>query len=211
MKKIYGLKPILIEEIEVDNSEMYYYQYLPIKLSDSNTFFIPPQLKRLEELIKKAVYDFTINLDKSLYLTNVYVTAKCQYVKKGDNLNRPGWHSDGFMTDDINYIWSDSLPTEYIEGNFNAIPQNHEESLEVFKILAYDREVKTCLPNVLYRLDEKVIHRSAINLQESFLRHFVKISFSREKYNLIGNSHNYEMNYDWEMKPRNKERNHPTK
>ena len=211
MIKVYGNKPIPIIEMEIDNSEMYYYQYLPIKLAESDEIIIPKQLLKLKDLISKAIYDFVIELDKSLFLTNIYATAKCQYVKKGDNINRHGWHSDGFLTNDINYIWSDSLPTEYIEGKFNSIPQNHEESLEVFKILAYDREVKICLPNILYRLDEKVVHRCAINYKEPFLRHFIKISFSREKYNLLGNSHNYEIDYQWEMKPRNIERNHPNK
>jgi len=41
------------------------------------------------------------------------------------------------------------------------------------------------------------------------MRTFVKISFSKDKYDLIGNSHNYEMDYKWDMKERKEERNIP--
>lgn len=208
--KVYGNKPIQIKEVEIDNSEMYFYQYLPIKFKDDYQLAIPQQLNRLKMLILLAIDDFQKEFGSAVGYY-IYVTAKCQYVKRGDNINRPGWHSDGFLTEDINYIWSDSLPTEYVEGEFHNIPQNHEESLELFKIIGYENEVKKCLPNVLYRLDESVIHRCAMNNQDPFLRHFVKISFSKEKYNLIGNSHNYLMKYNWAMKPRELNRNHPNK
>ena len=37
----------------------------------------------------------------------MYLTVKRQYQSKSKLFNRPGYHSDGFLTDDINYIWSD--------------------------------------------------------------------------------------------------------
>ena len=67
MMKVYGNKPIPIIEMEIDNSEMYYYQYLPIKLAESDEIIIPKQLLKLKDLISKAIYDFVIELDKSLF------------------------------------------------------------------------------------------------------------------------------------------------
>ena len=40
-------------------------------------------------------------------------------------------------------------------------------------------------------------------------RVFVKVTFSQEKFNLLGNSHNYLIDYDWPMRKRRKERNVP--
>lgn len=39
------------------------------------------------------------------------------------------------------------------------------------------------------------------------LRSFVKISFSNERYDLIGNAHNHTLHYNWPMHPRRIQRN----
>lgn len=41
------------------------------------------------------------------------------------------------------------------------------------------------------------------------MRAFLKVSFSKDKYDLLGNSHNYLMDYNWEMKARKEDRNIP--
>ncbi|AIM37356.1 hypothetical protein KO02_12125 [Sphingobacterium sp. ML3W] len=212
MKNTYGLPPIKIaSDVIIDNSEMYFYQYLPVRLSGKGSaILLPNQLERLRTIVNKACEDFIkeFGADK-YYLQNIYLTAKCLYTPTGSNINRPGWHSDGFMTDDINYIWSDSLPTEYITGNFQLI-QDHEISLYEMNHLIYDQKLK-CQSNCIYRLNQSVIHRPQININNPFVRHFVKISFSKEQYNLKGNAHNYLLDYNWEMKDRSLERNHPIK
>lgn len=35
------------------------------------------------------------------------------------SFNRMGYHSDGFLTDDINYIWCDNNPTIFNISAFN--------------------------------------------------------------------------------------------
>ena len=42
-------------------------------------------------------------------------------------------------------------------------------------------------------------------------RTFIKISYSTDKYDLIGNSHNHEIDYRWEMRERGTMRNVPQK
>ena len=61
----------------------------------------------------------------------------------------------------------------------------------------------------ILRLDEYNIHK--VNDRDYFegMRTFVKVSFSQDNYDLEGNSHNYELNYYWKMKPRKIERNIP--
>lgn len=222
--KIYGSEPIEIaSDITVNNNEMYFYQYLPIKLAGTaDSITLPPQLSRLCYMIDKIVKDFQTNVLRPKYGVTykslkeyidhyIYVTAKSLYVKSGDNLNRMGWHCDGFMSEDINYIWCDCIPTEYVTGDF-ALIQDHRESIEHMNRLLYKSEPLKCKPNSIYRLDETVIHRCDYNhSKDAVLRHFVKVSFSKEKYNLKGNSHNYLLEYDWEMKDRESSRNHPVK
>lgn len=210
--KIYGSEPVEIaSDVIVDNSEMYFYQYLPIHLKDTTEFKLEDRLSSLKNLIDLCCYDFSKNIDKNINGYYIYITAKCRYVPSGENINRAGWHCDGFMSDDINYIWSDCIPTEYVTGEFELI-QDHEKSIEQMNRLFYHSEPLKCNPNSIYRLNETVIHRCDYNRSNhSLLRHFIKVSFSKDKYNLKGNSHNYLLDYKWEMKDRELSRNHPSK
>lgn len=210
--KTYGSEPIEIaSDVVVDNSEMYFYQYLPIHLRGTIRFAVPERLNNLRDIINLCCYDFGKNIDSNLNDYYIYLTAKSLYVKGGENINRMGWHCDGFMSDDINYIWCDSIPTEYVTGEYH-LEQDHEKSINQMNKLFYHSEPLKCKENSIYRLDETVIHRCDYNRsRDAVLRHFVKISFSKEKYNLKGNSHNYLLDYDWEMKERSSQRNHPTK
>src|SRR5690606_32431237 len=100
---------------------------------------------------------------------------------------------------------------EYVTGEFELV-QDHEKSIEQMNRLFYHSESLKCKTNGIYRLDETVIHRCGYSIsKEAVLRHFVKVSFSKEKYNLKGNSHNYLLDYNWEMKERSNSRNHPSK
>ncbi len=62
--------------------------------------------------------------------------------------------------------------------------------------------------NTLLRLDQFVIHKASDTPYKG-VRTFVKISFSKDKYDLEGNSHNYLLNYNWTMRPRQNYRNIP--
>lgn len=207
MKK-YGTPPIEIaKDVIIDNSEMYFYQYLPIAIPDAG-FEIPAQLEKLREMVYKCMEDYR-SIRPNHKRPYIYITAKCLYVSPGSNINRLGWHCDGFMSDDINYIWCDSIPTEYVEGEVSLI-QDHQNSMEEMNEMLRFTSPLYCNTNSIYRLDETVIHRCGLNnSNDAVLRHFVKISFSKEKYNLKGNSHNYLLDYKWDMKERSQERNHP--
>ena len=228
MNKIYGATPILVaENIEIDNSEMYFYQYLPIKLVGRGSFIsIPKQLERLSPIIFKCLKDFcktditlegTVIKDiaqvdfEKIYEHYIYLTAKCMFISPTSSINRPGWHSDGFGTEDINYIWSDHNPTQYIVGRFEDVPDDDIESLKYFEEKGLqstlDLDLRYCSENSIYRLDETVIHSVTPYIGKPRLRHFVKVSFSKDRYNLKGNSHNYDLNYKWEMLERGEVRN----
>jgi hypothetical protein len=139
----------------------------------------------------------------------MYLTAKHMYVTPQRIFNRPGWHIDGFGTDDINYIWSSHAPTEFCVQEFD-LSEDCDESMAQMEAQALPENILDYGVNMVLRLDNKVVHRVPRTCEPGF-RTFVKLSISSHKYNLEGNARNYLFNYDWPMEPRREGRNHPTR
>jgi hypothetical protein len=110
------------------------------------------------------------------------------------------------MTDDINYIWYDKDPTVFNNSEFN-LTMDDLASIEDMRSQALPWKDVTYPVNTLLRLDQFNIHK--VGEVTTGMRNFLKISFSKDKYDLIGNSHNYLLNYEWDMKPRKEQRNIP--
>jgi hypothetical protein len=203
----YGELPKQIGTCEIECKEMMFYQYLPIKLIGEHLVSYEPRLRCFDQLVGVICCDYigTFGLDR--YVDSyVYLTAKYMYQKEGCSYNRPGWHSDGFMTDDINYIWYDKDPTTFNCTEFN-LSQDDMLSLKEMKEQWEIRNNKTYPNNTILRLDQYNIHR--VGPISTGMRAFIKVSFSKDKYDLIGNAHNYLLDYNWEMKPRKEQRNIP--
>lgn len=200
-----GNLPTDLGLIDLSPKEMMFWMYCPIKVPGNLTATIPENLKQFIDIILAAREDTNIHLWKKSY---VYITAKTLWVS-GDYIgNRPGWHIDGFGTDDINYIWSDRAPTEFIYGDF-GISDDCEQSMKDMEALAEKSESVFFPDKHLLRLDNTVIHRSPVMFAPG-MRTFVKISVSKNIYNLEGNSVNHALGDFIKYQPRNVERNHPT-
>ena len=204
----YGQLPAQLGTYEVECNEMMFYQYLPIKMPNETQPIYEPRLKCFDKLIGAICCDFigTYGLDRYV-ASYVYLTAKMLYVQPNCSFNRPGYHSDGFMTDDINYVWSDKLPTVFNQSEY-ALTKHHEFSLTEMDIQSLKENEVTFGENTLLRLDEFNIHKVA-DVKEGCMRTFLKVSISKDKYDLLGNSHNYLLDYNWQMKKRQLERNIP--
>jgi hypothetical protein len=203
----YGKPPIDlgIHDIKVD--EIMFYQYLLIKKPGGYAFNSESRLNVFYNLVCAVRNDLSPKIWDGSY---VYLTAKRVYVSDGYCGNRPGWHCDGFMSDDLNYIWCDKDATVFSGCGEIELTQDHEKSLlEMEAFVDYSCEVTYPVKSLL-KLDQYVIHRCPENCEPGF-RTFVKISVSKERYNLIGNSINYLLDYgdNWEWKERKAERNHP--
>jgi len=186
---------------------MMFYQYLPIKMIGDTEPVYEERLKCYDQLVGAICCDFIGAYGLDSYVNSyIYLTAKYLYQAPGCSFNRPGWHSDGFMTDDINYIWYDKDPTEFNSSRF-ILSMNDELSLIEMERQALPENNILYPANTILRLDQYNIHR--VGESTPGLRNFLKISFSRDKYNLIGNSHNYMLRYNWDMKPRKAKRNIP--
>ena len=197
-----GTAPIDLGPVNVPIQEMMFYLYLPVKFpkhSDINPSNVPDRLRPLWPLLAKL-------RKEDIEDRYVYITAKRTFVSPGNMSNRPGWHCDGFGTSDVNYIWSDCVPTEYSVGDFEL---DHDDWLSMEQMA--EQAPKNSLlrmPNKhLIRIDDRVVHRVAEGHNYTGLRTFVKVSCSRFKYNLVGNSHNHLIDYNWVMYDREAARN----
>lgn len=83
------------------------------------------------------------------------------------------------------------------------------ESMEEFEAQAKDENITTYAPFQLIRMDQRHVHRTALPIENKHSRTFLKISFSKHKYNLKGNSRNSLFMYDWKMHDRQELRNCP--
>jgi len=204
----YGELPTSLGIFKVECKEMMFYQYLPIKMPNSTQPIYEPRLKCFDKLIGAICCDYIGEFGLDNYVNSyVYLTAKFLYQMPNNSFNRMGWHSDGFLTDDINYIWSDKYPTIFNDSNFKLTLDDNISLLEMKKQASPFNDV-TYKENELLRLNQFNIHKVA-NVTDEGMRSFLKVSISKDKYDLIGNSHNYLLDYNWEMKERKQERNIP--
>lgn len=204
----YGELPKSLGVFEVSCKEMMFYQYLPIKMKGEIFISVEPRLEVFKVLLGVVACDYIGEFGLDAYNDcYVYVTAKHLFQHKGSSFNRDGWHCDGFMTDDINYIWCDRFPTVFNTTEFNL---TMDDAISLIEMENQFNPLKDFVfkENELLRLNQFNVHRTA-PVTEQGLRTFMKVSFSKDKYDLIGNAHNYNLDYNWEMKSRSIERNIP--
>lgn len=193
---------------EISCDEFMFYQYLPVKLCGQTEIALENRLACFGPIIGTICCDYVgfRGLD-AFVAAYVYVTAKRMYQAPGCPMNRPGWHTDGFMTGDINYIWSDHVPTIFNYSYFN-LTQDDEQSMHEMRKQADESNNATYPDNALLRLDQFCVHRAA-DCQAPTLRTFLKVSFSPDRYDLKGNAHNHLLEYHWPMRERSMSRNTP--
>ena len=219
MTKLYGNLPVNLGVVgeDIDCSEMMYYLYLPVKVPGKTIEFVhDDRLEKFCPLLDAVYQDFNKRYNdrgKTYRSKYVYLTVKTLYVTPNSMGQRPCWHSDGFMTDDVNYIWYTKCPTQffYHKGGFE-LPQDHEECIQKLNPLIKDipsgGSIKFYPYRSLLRLDETVIHRTYNPLYEG-KRTFVKISVSDHIYAHKGNSTNPAIDLGVEYKDRGISRNCP--
>lgn len=201
---IYGAAPKDLGELRLDTSEMMFWLYLPIKMPGTFLPVLPANLQQYQQIVDRCmddvIMDNAINPRGDRWTQSyVYLSVKVLHVTPDAPGNRPGWHSDGFLTGDLNYIWADRNPTEFFEASpLFRVTADHSKSLEEFDGYAshpfndgmFADQTYHAKVNHLYRLDQTVIHRVSLNV-DSGKRAFVKVSVSDKPYVQLGNSINH--------------------
>jgi hypothetical protein len=195
-----SLPPEVIGTIKLRPGEFCYSVYMPVKVD--NVISIPESLRWTTPLLLEVT-----QMDYKYY-RYWYLTVKHMWVDGYGN--RPGWHCDGFLSDDVNYIWSDCNPTQFCVQRF-YLEEDHERSLIGMEEQADPKNIVTVGENQLLRLTSDMVHRT-VPTGLPTLRTFVKISCSNSKYNLKGNATNPSMYADMgQSVARSASRNHPFK
>jgi len=203
MLEIYGEHPVDLGLVNIEPVEMMFWLYCPIKLI-GGAVIIPENLAQFRPIIEAVRADCDEWHDR-----NVYLTAKTLWVTQDNPGNRRGWHSDGFMSDDLNYVWSSRDGTLFwVPRSLWAFTQNHIASLDEMEVAAKYGPHKTYPDKHLLRLTETVIHRVP-DFNEPAIRSFVKVSVSRHIYGLKGNSINHGLTFPEPTLARIDERNCP--
>lgn len=199
----YGSLPVILSTVCLHPTEVLYYLYLPISLRGCNDVRLPQNLRFIWPVVERVMNDEPQRFRDEY----VYATVKRMFVGGGVTANRPGWHADGFLSTDLNYIWYDELPTIFNASKFNITP-DHAVSLEEFARQALPENDLVYPPGMLLKLDQSVVHRVG-DAGPQIMRTFVKISISPDRYNLQDNSRNYDLDYNWPMHERSAVRNNP--
>lgn len=200
---MYGALPQDLGRVDVPTDEMMFWLYCPIKTPEAAFVYLPDNLAQFTPILQAVKNDDHDRFEQSF----VYLTAKTLWASQECVGNRPGWHSDGFGTDDLNYIWYDRAPTVFVRGAFE-LPSDCEGSMQRMAELAFLCDKVTYPDRHLLRLDQTVVHRSPDDFKAG-MRTFVKVSISSERYNLLGNSINHNLPESWPLVARQASRNHP--
>lgn len=203
----YGDQPIRVRAFDFELPEVMYYLYLPVRMPGGSHVRLPPNVECCRGMIEAVISLHNPWLESSI----VYLSARKGWASPDNPLNRPGWHCDGFGTDDMNYVWWAGPGTRFSHQIFTGISNDHIESLKQFDEQVDPAQVWSPPQKVLYALTPRCAHSTPEVKPPGCMRQFVKISVSTQRYNLENNSHNYLFDYDWPMHSRDAIRNDTSK
>jgi hypothetical protein len=209
---LYGKSPRYVNHFKIELPEMMHYLYLPVVIYRSG-IRLSPNVEVCRPLIEEALawIDRSPNSYYKGSYNYVYLTARKGWASPDSPLNRPGWHCDGFGTNDLNFIWWSGPGTRFAIQAFKNISEDHIESLKQFEQQVRPEQIGYPPERILYALNSYVVHATPIIEPPGCMREFIKISFSNNRYNLRDNSHNYLFDYNWPMHSREMLRNDPSK
>jgi hypothetical protein len=205
----YGGNPTRVIAVDAKIDEFMHYLYLPVMMPEEPFMAVPERLECIQPIINAAIVFETTICDQDLSEMYVYVSVRRGWATPDNPLNRPGWHCDGFGTNDINYVWWDGAGTRFAIQDFDNITTDHEDSMGQFEAQIAPRNIVEFESKTLYRIDPYIVHATPAIEPPGQMRSFVKVSISPHRYNLLGNSHNYLFDYGWEMHDRSLVRNDP--
>jgi hypothetical protein len=202
---VYGKLPISLGAIECDLKEVMYYLYLPVRMGNS-AVLLPGNIECVRPLIERAE-NYCQKYGRRYHYC--YVSARKGWATPDNPLNRPGWHADGFGTDDLNFVWWAGPGTRFAHQPFDNISNDHVESIRQFQEQVKPENIVTFPDRSLYVIDPSIVHATPQIEPPGCWRQYIKVSMSDERYNLENNSHNYMFTYSWPMHGRETYRNDP--
>tara|TARA_R110000851_G_scaffold47424_1_gene115014 strand:- start:7895 stop:8605 length:711 start_codon:yes stop_codon:yes gene_type:complete len=167
-------------------------------------YSLPRELSWVTHLIASAVqHQSKIGVTQPF----CYLTIRSGEVK---SVTDDEWHVDGFSQTithlpEQNYIWTNKVPTEFLNGYPIKIPRDFDSSRhnihKFFQkdIEAYDGKlpIETFEPETLYCVDPYIIHRRPASSNGMLNRTFVRISFTPIEIEDVNNTLNPLLSTDY--------------
>ena len=164
-----------------------------IKEKRHSEYSIPENLEFLVNQVLSTIYEASDHIYKNDWDYNCYLSIKHEYVNPGSLGNRPGWHIDGFKSDQHNFIWFDALPTKIALGTFD-LTNDHDISLVEMEEQAKTKTKLVLESKHLYEMSHELVHSPCRNdTDEPILRTFIKVTFTKETFNCMNNAWNYRL------------------
>jgi hypothetical protein len=207
------------------NNKYLWVMDLPIKMPFSQ-IKIPIEFSQFTDFFKRSIqFERLINPDFEKCYANLCIDQRP--VLPNNYQRRPGWHADSFITKsthlqynnnsfsppmDTVYLAYDCLATEFNKSifSFSKDVDNHSNDavLQHFDKMAKPKNVITFPPYTILKMDPRSVHRVQMNNSTRTIdRTFIKLTFTTEIFNRLGNDHNYLFNYNWPLFQRTMERN----
>jgi hypothetical protein len=202
---VIGKPPQYLGRFDFSLREVMYYLYLPVRMGASG-IRLPANVECCRNLIE-ACSKFAAQRGQEFEY--IYLSARKGWATPDNPLNRPGWHCDGYGTDDLNFVWWTGPGTRFALQKFYCISEDHQRSLMQFGEQVDLNSVVTYAAKGLYAIDAEVVHATPIIEAPGCMRQYVKVSMSNHQYNLENNSHNYLFEYEWQLFSREAVRNDP--
>jgi hypothetical protein len=216
--------PLIIDSVNSSifskrNADTYLWTMdLPIKMPRSD-IRVPEEFSQFIEFVKKCFIHESIT-NPHLNDWYAYLCVDQRPVEYNLSQRRPGAHADSFPTGYVNmnrlsdsiYLCYDSLPTEFCLGDFTFNKNiNTSSNADIFKHFETNtKNVKVYDCYHIIKLDSGHVHRVSFNngsIKKTIDRTFIKVVFSPDIFNRIGNDHNYLFDYNWPLYQRSIERN----
>ena len=200
----------VILDLPVNDLEYCNIVYMCIKQKGNYEYCIPENFEKVVEPIITSIYQISDDVWNDVRNMNCYITIKKMYVQPNTSGNRDGWHIDGFLGNQYDFVWSDHLatPTEVAVGDFELTPDHELSITEMYQqsVRAFNIPLDV---GKLYYMGEQCVHRPTTNkTSKPVLRTFIKVTFTYDDFNAIGNAWNYKLPHVKPNKQRNECRNH---
>ena len=177
---------------------------------DGSDVLLPDELESYEILYEMLAttlkYERYMGRERFPYL---YLTIDTIDVKEGETQRTPGWHVDCVQGDEVpvklptnlTFSWSDTVPMEYVDHDFDIPEHVNVSEYNIFEILAgmvQPDKIRQCEPNLLYGFNTYCVHRSAVAKADT-PRTFIRLSYTHVPITNHSATINPKIEYNYEV------------
>lgn len=200
-------KPVKIGEIEdraAFSKPVTSVLNMPVKMPGSE-IKVPEELAQFREFLQKIIdHEKAVNPDFDEFY--MYLTVDQHAVKAGTTHRRPGVHIDGVqgarykvkLPPEHLYSASDRLGTVFYDQPFDltALDPAKQHVHAELERQAKEENARATPDFDIAFWDSYSVHRADV-AKEDFMRTFIRVEFSKKRYDSEGDTHNPLFEYDW--------------